>query len=216
LFRSSLVTWCGTSVDEIFKLSHRLNERLILTTKVIKWLKKYNRFKSNQTTNINFRYLNLLQGSIKEIGLQVNLVNLALHKVNQFLKQNSFTLGCGIEDPALSNFTILNNKIALVDLDNYSEDIHLFYEIGFLLTDLEIKYNIPRKVTSKILKTFLTDSEQVNTDYTFYKIGRLCKIFLATLNSSKSSTKNYEGRSFSVLHNILTNELETWKNNQTI
>jgi hypothetical protein len=48
-------------------------------------------------------------------------------------------LGCGVEDPAISNFTFWNDSPHIVDMDNFTTSINLSYEIGFFVADLEIE-----------------------------------------------------------------------------
>lgn len=47
--------------------------------------------------------------------------------------------GFGIEDPSPSNFCYSNGSVYLIDYDHFSENVNIFYEIGFLLADLLVR-----------------------------------------------------------------------------
>jgi hypothetical protein len=50
-----------------------------------------------------------------------------------------YSSGFGVLDPSFRNFTHLEDRVYLVDLDNFSKDINLDYEIGFLLADTDLE-----------------------------------------------------------------------------
>lgn len=55
-------------------------------------------------------------------------------------KKMRFEYGPGIEDPSFSNFTDGVEKTYLVDLDNFSNNVNLDYEFGFLAADINLEF----------------------------------------------------------------------------
>ncbi len=48
------------------------------------------------------------------------------------------SLGYGIEDPVVSNFTEDLSGVHLVDLDHFASDISLYYQVGFMIADVDV------------------------------------------------------------------------------
>lgn len=95
--------------------------------------------------------------------------------------------GYGIEDPAFNNFTSHNKKCYLVDLDNFSGNINLDYEIGFLTADVDVEFNNMNNfsTTTKFYKEFIPRE----IDELQFEIGyrsRLCTIVIDVLEGEKT------------------------------
>ena len=189
--RLSIIAWRGVEATKEFNKAKNKN-KLDLINNLITYLYRLN--SQNQTTiseNLeNYRYLNLF---INELG-ELNKEKTVKRKIKYlFNKPFLVVVGPGLEDPVLSNFTIHKNKLCLVDLDNFSEKVNFFYEVGFLLADLEIDHEMKKFELKDLWKSYQTERGIAlkGNDKPMLRLGYISRYAILFLNIRKNPKFNY-------------------------
>jgi hypothetical protein len=200
--RLSIIAWRGVEATKEFKKAKNKN-KLDLINNIIAYLYRLN--SKSQTTiseNLeNYRYINLF---INELG-ELNKEKAVKRKIKYLFSKLSPTIvGPGLEDPVLSNFTIYKNELCLVDLDNFSEAINFFYEIGFLLADLEIDHKFEQTKLKKLWKLCQKKMGVTpkNDDRSRLLFGYISRYVILYLNTRKNPRFDYGYDSNKVLKYI--------------
>lgn len=107
--------------------------------KIGRCLEDINKLKPEEHKLLVPRYITKL---VKE-GNELNKFGY-LKRLLEIVKKSkqTYQYGCGIDDPAWANFVFDRDEVFLVDLDNFNMLINLDYELGFLLADTEIHFEI--------------------------------------------------------------------------
>lgn len=184
--RVSIVTWCGNNVAENFlNLTKKDQKRTIF--KLLDLLRNFNQLKIKKES-LDLRYINLLLR--KDELAKYNILRSKL--TNFFKTLQPTSIGPGIEDPVLSNFTKQKEKVCLVDLDNFSETVNFYYEAGYLLADLEIDYNYPNSRTDKIWRDYSkANNLEVQLDESLFRIGKVSRYANTALNLLNNNNGDY-------------------------
>lgn len=127
-----------------------------------------------------------------ELNSSYNIFELAnLAKVVKKIEDGelSYAHGPGVQDPALNNFTHLNNEIFLVDLDNFSTEVNYDYELGFLLSDIDLE--VKKELASDMNLRMRTISEDIHGELDSFPfwIGYISRIATNLIDVFDSETK---------------------------
>jgi hypothetical protein len=96
-------------------------------------------------------------------------------------------VGCGIRDPAISNFTHLNSNVFLVDWDNFNTNVCYQYEIGFLLSDIDIQTsNITESNNVVNIISRASNLAQENLDIQLVCMGYIARITTELIDACRS------------------------------
>jgi len=200
--RLSIIAWRGVEATKEFNKAKNKN-KLDLINNLITYLYRLN--SQNQTTiseNLeNYRYLNLFTNELGESNKEKTVKR----KIKYLFSKLSPTIvGPGLEDPVLSNFTIHKNKLCLVDLDNFSEAINFFYEIGFLLADLEIDHKFKQTKLKKLWELYQKKKGVTpkKDDRSRLLLGYISRYAILYLNTRKNPRFDYGYDSNKVLKYI--------------
>jgi len=204
--RLSIIAWRGTEATTEFK-EKKSKDKFDLINNLLTYLYRLN----NQGKRIakmdlnSYRYLNLF---IKQLD-NSNKAKEIKRKIEKLTGNlSSTTTGPGLEDPVLSNFTIYKNKSCLVDLDNFSETVNFFYEVGFLLADLKIDHQMIEIELKNLWYLYQTGNKIISqksdeTQLTLGYISRYAILFLNIKNNPKNNYGYDNGEALDYIYNQL-------------
>lgn len=179
----STLSWEGDNISMNFNFLNK-EDKVKLIFKILDWLKTFNSPSQKYTRFLDFRYIELFLKKEKQLRLKRNLTS----RIIKLVKQSRLEIkscGPGIEDVVLSNFTQTKNSVRLVDFDNFGERVNFDYEVGFLLSDIEIECGFSE---SEILTLWgdYTKKRLLKTDTNMFAIGRISRYAINAINSFDS------------------------------
>ncbi len=206
--RLSILSWQGKNV--LMDFSNMSNEQKTqIIYNILDWLKNFNSFSSRKASIHKFRYIELFLEKNKELSLSGYLISELKRVIDRVNENKNFVVGLGIEDVVLSNFTQLNDKVCLVDLDNFSESINFYYEIGFLMADLEIDHEFSLEQTQKLYTDYLKSRQlQQKFSIKIFTLGRISRYTITALNVQTNKNYSYKMSLNEALQRI-TQELDS-------
>lgn len=175
----SVLTWEGENVLSNFNNLNKEN-KLKLIFKIFDWLKTFNSISQMDMGSVDFRYIELFLKKEKQLKLKRNLTS----KIRELVKQSRLEIkscGPGIEDVVLSNFTQIKNNVCLVDFDNFGKKINFSYEVGFLLSDLEIECSFSEKETFILWKGYIKE-RFLKSDTNMFALGKISRYAINAIN----------------------------------
>lgn len=142
-----------------------------------------------------FRYIQMtiISLEIEQLDQRTNKILKTMIKINSYPQK--VIVGPGVEDPVLSNFIVNNNDAYLVDLDNYTNQVNLYYELGYLTKDIQIELH---KNFKGIIPNNLDDKVMFNIG----KVSRLINLFL----NIKNNPNRYYGYNYEEAKLLLFNQ----------
>lgn len=150
--------------------------------KVVRFLEKFSGSSKGGSKFEQWRYLTSL---VEHTGNQM---------ITAFVKDIMSTVitvqsGNGIDDPVISNFTEDKTGVHIVDLDHFSSDHSLYYQVGFVIADVDILSGSP--LSSKI-EDLLHRCEKYGSHATIPRqemmpllVGYISRLGIDVINSGK-------------------------------
>jgi len=189
----SIIAWRGREITETFKRL-KTKDKLNLVQEILDYLYCLNS-QNQKTINVNlqnYRYLTLFIDELDKLNRKKSA--LVQRKLNLLFGRHPHTIvGFGLEDPVLSNFNLFRDKLCLVDLDNFSKTINLFYEFGFLLADLEIDYKCEQADLKKCWELYRRNKKIIlkKSNKIHFLLGYVSRYAILFLNIRKNPKFDY-------------------------
>lgn len=146
---------------------------------------------THQTADFSpWRYLE----SVREFTNQ-DMVQGFIQKTKPLLR--GFRAGYGIDDPVMSNFTQDDQGVHLVDLDHFGDRCSIYYQIGFVMADYDLRAHMSLTSSLEDLRrryqSYGTQPIINEADALTLVIGYMSRLSIDVINHYKKlDSYNYE------------------------